>query len=155
MNDFLLQWLCYNKGKSFASPRQLVFGSRAQSFRIYSLDESGKKVSVKMEKSGSNIIDLYFWMFDKTLDHLKHLTDFPKPLGSRIKPPYMKLSVEGAIWSRPFSDVEEEYLASPFVCDLLYYAGFIDYRYTRNPETGNKVQGAILGEVMRDEVIDA
>ncbi len=149
MNDFLLQWLSYNKGKSFASPRQLVFGSRAQSFRIHSVDESAEKVSVKMEKSGSNIIDLHFWMFDKVLEHLKRLPDFPKPLGSRIKPPYMRLSVEGAIWSKPFSG-EEEYLASPFVCDLLYYGGFIDYKYTRNPETGNKVQGAILGEVLRE-----
>jgi hypothetical protein len=152
MNDYLLQWLIYNEGKSFASPRKHVFGSRAQAFRLQSVDQVGKRTIIKPEKSGSNSIELYFWMFEKTLELLQRLPGIPKPLGSRIKPPYMKLSVEDAIWRKPFTDVEDEYLASPFICDLLYYSGLIDYTYTRNPETGNKVQGAILSKALREHV---
>jgi hypothetical protein len=151
MNKFLLQWLLYNEGKWFSSPRSLIFESRAQAFQIFSINKETETVSIKLENTKYSTIDLKFWMFDRTLKHLEKLPDLYKPLGARVKPPYMKLSVEEAIWRRPLNGEGDAFLASPFICDLLYCAGLIDYGYTRNPETGNKVQGAILNTLAVEE----
>lgn len=150
MNAFLIKWLRYNVGKWFSSPRGMIFGSRAKSFQIYGLNTEAEVVSIKPEASKYYTVDLHFWMFDRTLDHLQKLPDLYKPLGARVKPPYMKFSIEEAIWRKPLKSEVDGFLASPFICDLLYYAGLLDYGYTRNPETGNKVQGAVLNKIVSD-----
>ena len=139
LNATLLKWIQNNTGRWLSTPRP-----RAKDFMILALDLTNELIRIKFRDSIYLALPLYFWMFDRTLEHLSKDPNESKPLGAKLSPPYMKGSVEEAIWRKPFPKINTEYKSSPHVCDILHYAGFIEYRPSRNPETNRKVQGAKL-----------
>ena len=139
MNATLLKWIQKNTGRWISPPRP-----RAKDFMILALNLKKEVVQIKFKGSIYAALPLHFWMFDRTLEHLANYPNESKPLGAKVAPPYMRGSVEEAIWRKPFPKINTEYKSSPHICDILYYAGFIEYKPSRNPETNRKVQGAIL-----------
>ena len=111
---------------------------------ILVIDLTNEFIRIKFRDSKYRALPLHFWMFDRTLEHLANYPNESKPLGAKLTPPYMRGSVEEAIWGKPFPKINTEYKSSPHICDILYYAGFIEYRPSRNPENNRKVQGAII-----------
>ncbi|MBL7079602.1 transposase [Candidatus Bathyarchaeota archaeon] len=110
-------------------------------FMITYVDEKDQKVGIKFKKSVYQALPLHFWMFNRTIEHLQTAKEFV-PLGAAVRPPYIKGSVEQAIWMKPFPTGSSEYRVSSFTCDILLLVGLIEYVYARNPESGKRVQGA-------------
>jgi len=141
MDPQLHQWLRANTGKVFGSPRKNVFGRNPQSFKIVKVDEESGCIRVAFRGGATLALPLYFWMFDRTLDYLRNSPDTAFPIGARLQPPYPRDSIEDEIWREPRL-YSSPYKAAPHVLDILYYAGMVEFTYTRDRETGRKVQGA-------------
>ena len=143
MDQRILKWLKTNLHRWHTSPRKSVFKSRREpaDFKITYVDEVNEKIGVKFRDSKYQALPLYFWMFDRLIQHLQGRQE-NTPLGAAVKPPYIRGSVEEAIWRKPFLKVKTEYKASSHICDILALMDIIEYGYARNPDTDRKVQGA-------------
>jgi len=143
MDQRILRWLKTNQNKWFVSPRKDAFKRRRvpDDFKITYIDETDRKVGIKFRKSVYQALPLHFWMFNHTIQHLQTAIGFI-PIGAAVRPPYIKGSVEEAIWRKPFPTGSSEYRVSSFICDILFLVGLIEYGYSRNPDTGRRVQGA-------------
>jgi hypothetical protein len=137
----LLNWLKENSGRTFESPRKDVFGSNPQDLTIRYVDEEDKLVRISFSEKKTLALPLYFWMFDRTLEHLKRNPETAYPIGARLQPPYSKESVEEAIWREPML-YSSPYKSSPHVLDILALAGFVKFQKTRSRDTDRQVQGA-------------
>jgi hypothetical protein len=143
MKAELLQWLKDNEGLFFESPRKEAFPTKKtiKGFTISKVDLGKEAVRVRFEGSTSQALPLYFVMFERVLEYLSTNPDIIYPIGARLQPPYPKESIEREIWKEP-KPYRSEYKSSPHVLDLLFYAGYIKYAYTKSRDTGKKVQGA-------------
>lgn len=143
MDQRMLQWLKANQNKWFESPRKDAFKRRRapDDFRIIGVDESDREVGIQFRKSEYDAMPLHFWMFTRTIQHLQSTQNFV-PIGAALRPPYIKGSVEEAIWRTPFPTGRTAYKSSPHICDFLALMNQIEYGPARNPVNGRKVQGA-------------
>lgn len=143
MDQLILRWLKENQNKWFESPRKDAFKRRRvpDDFKITYVDETDRKVGIKFRKSVYQALPLHFWMFNHTIQHLQTSKEFI-PIGAAVRPPYIKGSVEEAIWRKPFPTGRSEYRVSSFICDILLLVGLIEYGYAKNSNTGRRVQGA-------------
>ena len=120
-----------------------IFNSRREpkDFKITHVDEPNNKIRIKFRESKYQALPLHFWMFDRSIQHLQEKQGYT-PLGTAVKPPYIKGSVEEAIWKKPFPTGSSEYKASSHICDILALMDIIEYGFARNPESNRRVQGA-------------
>jgi len=137
----LLKWLNEHEGAFYLSPRKEVFGRNPKGFTLSFIDHENEAVRVTFESSYNYALPLYFVMFDRVIEYLSANPNTIYPIGARLQPPYPTDSIEGEIWKDPKS-YSTEYKSAPHVLDILYYAGYIKYAYTRDRDTGRKVQGA-------------
>lgn len=142
MDQQVLQWLKINQHKWHTSPRKQLFKSRREpdDFKITYVDEANKKIGIKFRKSKYQALPLHFWMFNCSIQHLQGKQGYT-PLGSAVQPPYIRGSVEEAIWEKPFPTGHSEYKVSSHICDILALMDLIEYGYARSPDTNRRVQG--------------
>jgi len=144
MDASLLQWLKQNKGRQYASPRGIIFGSKPQDILIEDIREDLEQVHISFSKRKTLALPLHFWMFDRALDYLRFYREKAFPIGAAIRPPYLKGSIEGEIWREPRPH-KTPYRVAPFILDILVLSGFAEYRYVKSLDSGRKVQGVQLG----------
>ena len=120
MDQKILNWFKANQNIWFESPRKEAFKRKRKpdDFKITAVDESNREVSIRFRKGVTDALPLHFWMFDRTIQHLQSMKNFG-PIGAALSPPYIKTSVEEAIWVPPFPSGGTEYKSSPHVCDIL------------------------------------
>jgi hypothetical protein len=145
--ESISKWARENSGRWYTSPRNDVFKTRTRDFLIETVDETNQFINIKFRDSKYPLLPLYFWMFERVINHLKKHPKFFVPLGAAMQPPYMKFSVEGAIWAHPFPKVKTKYFVAPNVCDIMALAGSVEYGFARNPDTGRRVQGVKVKEI--------
>jgi len=147
MDERVLNWLHANQGKTFASPRDAIFGTKTQVFKISSVHND--RVYIKFGNNRYEALPLVFSMFDRVLDDLTINKGKAVRLGAKVEPPYDNESLEAVIWKQPYPVFNVPYKASPHVCDILCLAGLIKYVRAVNPKSGRKVQAAKLIEQCR------
>jgi len=145
--ESISKWARENLRRWYTSPRNDVLKTKTRDFFIEAVDETNQFVKIKFRDSKYPVLPLYFWMFERAINHLKKHPKFLVPLGAAIQPPYMKFSVEAAIWAHPFPKVKTKYFVAPYVCDIMALAGSVEYGFARNPDTGRRVQGVKLKEI--------
>ena len=142
MDPLILRWLKAKQNKWFESPRVPAFNRRRvpDDFRITYVNETDGKVGIRFRDRVTDALPLHFWMFTRTIQHLQTEKGF-LPIGAAVQPPYIRTSVEEAIWRKPFPTGRTEYKASSHVCDFLALMNLVEYGPARSPDSGRRVQG--------------
>ena len=134
----LLRYLKHSKGR-IIHPRRPGSRRMRLDLRINNFNEDTGRISITFIGGKSLGLPLHFWMFEKVINRLSSVDSFV-PVGARLTPPYIRGSLEEAIWDGESSP----YKAAPHVCDILFDADLVEYGWALNAESGRRVQGAKL-----------
>jgi len=141
MDKRVLGWLITHKGKTFSSPRKVVFGREVKDLEIVDVDERNERVRIRFEGRKYLALPLTFLMFERAKKYIVENKGKYVRLGTSINNPQPS-TIEGEIWKKPYPiSYKTPYKTASHICDIHVLADIAEYGYVKNPLTGRRVQG--------------
>ena len=120
-------------------PRNEVFNSNAQKYRLNKMDDVEKYLEIQFESDTK--LRIHYWRFNHVIDMLLESNDY-FIVGTRINPDDFG-TIQGSLYNEAIKNgyAYANLRIASYVCDLIVVCGYAEYGYTKNPKSGRTVQG--------------